>query len=351
MIACRHDTAVVVLSYNGRDLHRDFFPELIKESANQYDVILIDNASTNDTADFVRTHFPEVQIISLTINRGFANGYYEGLKQIQAKYFVLLSADFEITPGWFEPMFRMMEKHPDIGACQPKIKYYRDKSMFEYAGAGGGFLDGYGYLFCRGRIFETLEPDEHQYDNSIGCFWAGGGCFFTRSDAYFGAGELDRDLYAHMEEVDLCWRMKNMGYRIAYCGASTVYHIGGSVISYGSPQKIFYNYRNSLILLFKNLPLRNLIWLLPFRLVLDGISGIRAFLKGNHAEWKSIIRAHGSFYRHLGLWYKKRRANKVKKSLQSLEGVYPGSIVWQYFIRKTRYFHQLAFPTHTIEAP
>ncbi|MBL7765278.1 MAG: glycosyltransferase family 2 protein [Chitinophagaceae bacterium] len=341
MVVCRHDTAVVVLSYNGKELHQLFFPELIAQSQGRYDVVLIDNASTDDTAAYVAQHFTEVHIVRIPVNHGFAHGYYEGLKQIQAKYYVLLSADFEITPNWFQPLHQLMEKHPDIAACQPKIKYYKDKSKFEYAGAGGGFIDTWGYLFCRGRIFFTLEEDKGQYDNTLEVFWASGGCMFVRADLYHQLGGLDAELYAHMEEVDLCWRMKNAGYRIAYCGSSTVYHIGGSVISYGSPQKIFYNYRNSLILLLKNLPASRLIWLLPFRLILDGVSGVRSILGGNFKEVKAILKAHWSFYRHFGLWYRKRKVSQSLITTPSGGGIYPKSIIAEYFIRKKTEYHQL----------
>jgi GT2 family glycosyltransferase len=338
MIHCQTDTAVVVLSYNGLELHKLFFPELLREAKGNYDVVLVDNASTDETARYVASHFPEVQIVTIQVNKGFANGYYEGLQQIKAKYYVMLSADFEITPGWFAPLYRLMETHPEIGACQPKIKYYKEKEKFEYAGAGGGFMDKWGYLFCRGRIFFTLEEDLGQYDNTIETFWAGGGCMFLRADLYHKVGGLDRDLYAHMEEVDLCWRMKNAGHTIAYCGASTVYHIGGSVISYGSPQKIFYNYRNSLILLLKNLPLSKLIWLLPFRLVLDGVSGFRAFLKGDFKEVKAIVKAHWSFFLSFGQWSKKRKFSQSLVSNPNLQGVYPNSIIVDYFLKKkTKY--------------
>lgn len=341
MIVCQQDTAVVVLSYNGRDLHRLFFPELLAEAKGKYEVILVDNACTDDTVRFVQENFPEVHIVHIAINRGFSNGYYFGLKEIRAKYYVLLSADFEITPGWFDPLHQLMEAHTDIGACQPKIKYYKEKTKFEYAGAGGGFIDKWGYLFCRGRIFFTIEEDHGQYDNSIETFWASGGCMFVRADLYHQLGGLDKELYAHMEEVDLCWRMKNAGYRIAYCGQSTVYHVGGSVISYGSPQKIFYNYRNSLVLLLKNLPSAKLCWLLPFRLVLDGVSGLRAMMKGDWKEVKAILKAHASFYRNFPHWWQKRKASQALVGKPNLNAIYPRSIIWDYFFAKKQHYADL----------
>lgn len=350
MIVCQHDTAVVVLSYNGKQLHHDFFPELIAESKGKYDIVLIDNASTDDTLAYVQAHFPEVKTLHLPVNKGFSNGYYEGLKLIQAKYYILLSADFEISPGWHTPLFKLMESDTSIAACQPKIKYYRDKTKFEYAGAGGGFMDKWGYMFCRGRIFFTIETDTHQYDDTIEVFWASGGCFVVRAALYHELGGLDCDLYAHMEEIDLCWRFINNGHRIAYCGASTVYHIGGSVISYGSPQKIFYNYRNSLVLLTKNLPSGKLLRLLPFRLVLDGIAGIRALAKGNIAETWAIVRAHFSYYTHFLFWVKKRRQHNKKKfdAIKNYQAIYQKSIVIDYFARGKKLFSDLNFPIKKI---
>jgi GT2 family glycosyltransferase len=341
MIVCQHETAVVVLSYNGIDLHKLFFPLLVEQAKGLYDVVLVDNASTDGTYNYVKENFPTVHLVKIDINRGFANGYYEGLLQIKSKYYVLLSADFEVTENWFQPLYSLIKQNPKIGALQPKIKYYKDKTKFEYAGAGGGFMDKWGYLFCRGRLFFTLEEDKNQYDNNIEVFWAGGGCMFVNAELYHQLGGLDRDLYAHMEEVDLCWRMKNAGYIIAYCGESTVYHIGGSVISYGSPQKIFYNYRNSLVLLLKNLPTSKLLWLLPFRLLLDGVSGLRALLKGDMKEVRMIVKAHWSFFNKFGFWYKKRKQSQQLITTPNLNAIYSKSIIIDYFLKKKLVYSDL----------
>ncbi len=343
MVICQNPIAVVVLSYNGKLLHKDFFPLLVSQAKGLYDVVLIDNASTDDTLDYVQQNFPTVKTIKLEINKGFANGYYLGLKQVQAKYYVLLSADFEVTPNWITPLYNLMEQQPSLAACQPKIKYFKDKKMFEYAGAGGGFMDKWGYMFCRGRIFFTLEEDKNQYNDTIQTFWASGGCMFIRSDIYHRAGGLDKDLYAHMEEIDLCWRIQNMGYKIAYCGASTVYHIGGSVISYGSPQKIFYNYRNSLVLLTKNAPKRTLLWLLPLRLLLDGVAGIKALFAGNGKETFTILKAHLSYYTTLHLWLRKRWQNpKIEINTYATSPViYRKSSIVQYFLKNKKTFTEL----------
>jgi len=296
VVNCTTDTAVVILSYNGQDLHKSFLPLIVAEAKKDYDVILIDNASTDDTYDYVKENFPTVKLIQHRINNGFAQGYHDGLAQIKSKYYVLLSADFEVSEGWFEPIHATIDSNEEIAAIQPKILYQKDKTQFEYAGAGGGFMDKWGYMFCRGRLFDTLEKDTKQYDDSIEVFWAGGGCFFVRAELYHQFGGLDLDFYAHMEEIDLCWRMKNAGYKIAYNGASTVYHVGGSVISYGSPIKLFYNYRNSLSLLLKNESANRIWWLLPWRMILDGISAAPHLLKGDFKSVWSILKAHFSFY-------------------------------------------------------
>ncbi len=341
MIVCEHDTAVVILSYNGKTLHQLFLPEIIKQSVGKYDVILVDNASTDDTYSFVSNTFPEVKLLKIDINKGFAHGYATTLQQIQATYYVMLSADFEVTNHWFEPLHSLMEQNKNIAACQPKILYYKDKKMFEYAGAGGGFMDTWGYMFCRGRIFDTLEEDTQQYNDTIETFWASGGCMFLRSSSYHEVGGLDADLYAHMEEIDLCWRLQHANYTIAYCGASTVYHVGGSVISYGSPAKIYYNYRNSLLLLTKNLPASRALWFIPFRLVLDGASGARALFKGNTKEVGAIVKAHWHYFSMLPKWIQKRKKITTIKPLQKLQGIYNGTVMLDYFFRNKKYFGQL----------
>ncbi len=343
MIQCEHETAVVILSYNGRKWHELFLPLIVAEASSGYDVIVADNASTDDTYTYLQEHFPSVKLVRIAVNKGFANGYYEALKQIQAKYYLLLSADFEVTQNWFPPLLQAMQRYEGLAACQPKIRYWKQRELFEYAGAAGGFKDPYGYLFCRGRVFNDLEHDEGQYDDDIETFWASGGCLMLRADLYHQLGGLDPDLYAHMEEVDLCWRLKNLGYKIGAIGGSTVYHVGGSVISYGSPQKLFYNFRNSLILLLKNEKANRLLWLLPVRLVLDGIAGLQMMAKGQFRETFTIIRAHFSFYGSLGKWLRKRSACQKQISVRNEEGVYPRSIIWQYFALGRKTFSRLKY--------
>lgn len=349
MIVCTYDTAVVILSYNGKKWHELFLPTIVSEAATGYDVIVVDNASTDDTLEYVRTAFPTVKTVQITLNRGFSNGYAEALKQIQAKYYILLSADFEVTEGWYPPLLNAMQRYPGLAACQPKIRYWREKEYFEYAGAAGGFMDKYGYLFCRGRIFTELEKDHGQYNDDIEVFWASGGCFMVRADLYHKYGGLDHDLYAHMEEVDLCWRLKNGGYKIGYIADSTVYHVGGSVISYGSPQKLYYNFRNNLILLLKNEKASRLLWLFPLRFMLDGVAGVRLLLTGNFTETYTIIKAHFHFYGSLGKWLQRRKECKALVTHRNESGRMKASIVWQFFVLRKRTFPKLKWEPEKLQ--
>ncbi len=341
MIVARTDTAVVILSYNSRKWHELFLPLIVSEAEGWYDVIVVDHASPDDTATYIAHQFPQVSLIRLTENHGFAWGYAEALKQVQAKYYVLLSADFEVTTGWFAPLHKAMELNEDMAACQPKIRYYKDRQYFEYAGAAGGYMDNLGYLFCRGRIFSTLEKDFGQYDTAQEIFWASGGCFMIRSDAYHYLGGLDPDLFAHMEEVDLCWRAKNAGYRVGYVPESTVFHVGGSVITYGSPQKTFYNFRNSLVLLLKNEKGGKLIWLLPLRLLMDGLAGAQFLLSGQFKNIGAIIKAHWSFFLGFGKWRAKRKAITTSIKDRNRKGIYRKSIIVQYFFKGKKRFSDL----------
>lgn len=342
-IACTQDTAVVILSYNGRSWHELFLPLIVAEAGNRYDVVIADNASTDDTAEWISANYPQVHLLRIPVNRGFTGGYVAALEQITAKYYVLLSADFEVTPGWFQPLHNAMEGVPGLAACQPKVRYWRERESFEYAGAAGGFMDCWGYLFCRGRIFDTLEKDNGQYNDNAEIFWATGGCLMIRADLYHQVGGLDADLYAHMEEVDLCWRLKNAGYKIGYIGNSTVFHVGGSVISYGSPQKLFYNYRNNLVLLLKNERASRLLWLMPWRLVLDGVSAMQLLAGGKWRSVGTIFRAHMSFYANIRKWLRHRRQAQSVVTTRNATGRYPHSIVWAYFAKGRKKFSSIGW--------
>lgn len=341
MIATKQDTAVVILSYNSRKWHELFLPKIVAEAQSGYDVFVVDHASPDDTADYVKHNFPYVNLIRLTENHGFAWGYAEALKQIEAKYYILLSSDFEVTDNWFPPLHRAMEANSNMAACQPKIRYYREREYFEYAGAAGGFMDKWGYLFCRGRIFSTLEKDHNQYNDPKEIFWASGGCFVVRAEVYHHLGGLDPDLFAHMEEVDLCWRMKNTGYSIGYVPDSTVYHVGGSVITYGSPQKTYYNFRNSLVLLLKNEQAGKLLWLMPLRLILDGLAALQFLASGQIKNILAIVKAHWNFFFSFGKWSRKRRDVIALATERNTKGVYKRSIIFQYFFKGKKKFSDL----------
>lgn len=341
MINSVHDSAVVILSYNSRKWHELFLPLIVEEAMGNYDVFLVDHASPDDTYEYVSSHFPSVHLIRLTENHGFAWGYAQALKQISARYYILLSADFEVTRGWFPPLYQAMEQNHDLAACQPKIRYYKEREYFEYAGAAGGYMDKWGYLFCRGRIFSTLEKDEGQYDDNREIFWASGGCFVVRARVYHNLGGLDPDLFAHMEEIDLCWRIKNAGFEVGYVGNSTVFHVGGSVITYGSPQKTYYNFRNSLVLLLKNENASKLLWLIPLRLLLDGVAGIQFLVSGQFKNILAIIRAHFHFYKSFGKWYEKRKQSQALVTERNTKGIYNKSIIIQYFLKGKKKFSQL----------
>lgn len=335
------DTAVVILSYNGLELHKQYLPLILSESSGKYDVVLIDNASTDCTGQYISENYPQVHLITLPVNLGFTGGYMEGIRQIESKYLVLLSADFEVTPGWFEPLHDLMEKDVEVAACQPKIRYIKEREKFEYAGAAGGFIDTLGYPFCRGRIFFTLEEDLGQYNSSMECFWASGGCFFTRTALFKQFGGFDLNFFAHMEEIDLCWRYKNAGFKIMACGDSTVFHLGGSVISYGSPQKIYRNYRNGLIMMMKNMKNSELFFKFPIRLALDIVAAYKALFSGNPKEFAAIAKAHLHVFLQIRKWLKSRGEAKKLVTIRNQKGIYKRSIVWDYFALGHKTFDSL----------
>ncbi|MBN4081665.1 glycosyltransferase family 2 protein, partial [bacterium AH-315-C07] len=254
-----------------------------------------------------------------------------------------ISSDVEASGNWIKPIIDLMDNDKSIAACQPKVKSYENRELFEYSGSAGGYIDTLGYPFCRGRMFFTLEEDHNQYDDTREVFWATGGCLFVRSELYHKAGGLDFDFYAHMEEIDLCWRLKNMGYKIYVCPESEVYHLGGHIISYGSPTKIFRNYRNGLILMLKNMTTRELLWKLPIRLFLDKVSAYKALFSGNMVEFRNIAKAHYHFLRYFGKWNKKRREAQALATNPNRFGIYNGSVVYQYFAKGKKKFSDLDF--------
>ena len=308
-------TAVVVLNWNGKAWLEKFLPNLVNHS-QVATVFVADNASTDDSVDYVKINFPTVKIIVNASNGGYAKGYNDVLKQIDAEYFVLINSDIEVTAGWLSPIISLMDSDKQIASCQPKILNYNSKTKFEYAGASGGFIDNLGYPFCRGRIFDDLEQDKGQYNDAVEVFWATGACLFVRSTHFWELGGLDEDFFAHQEEIDLCWRLKNKGYKIMVQPKSVVYHVGGGTLNAGSPFKTHLNFRNNLFMLFKNLPISSLFTTIPMRLVLDGVAALTFLNKEKGLEHVlAIAKAHFSFYFAIPNLIAKRQKISQKNSL------------------------------------
>ena len=315
MEAQKIKTAVVVLNWNGKDWLAKFLPALVKHSPNAT-VFVADNASADDSIEFVKNNFPTVKIIINTTNGGYAKGYNDALKKINAEYFVLINSDIEVTENWLNPIINLMDANSNIAACQPKLLDYNNRNMFEYAGASGGFIDNLGYPFCRGRLFNSLEEDKGQYNDASEVFWATGACLFARSTCFNEINGLDEDFFAHQEEIDLCWRLKNKGYTIMVQPKSVVYHVGGGTLNAGSSFKTHLNFRNNLKMLFKNLPLPYLFTVIPIRLLLDALAAI-TFLKQKNglSHFFAIIKAHFAFYFSIPKLITKRQKINQKNNL------------------------------------
>lgn len=330
--------AVVILNYNGRDFLRQFLPGVIQNvDSRTTEVIVADNASTDDSVSYMREHFPEIRLIINNSNGGFATGYNIALRQVEAEYYVLLNSDIEVTPQWIEPIITLMDANTDIAACQPKIRSYHQRDTFEYAGAAGGFIDKYGYPFCRGRLFQALETDTGQYDDNCEIFWATGACLFVRSSVYHQLGGLDDSFFAHMEEIDFCWRAKNQGYKIYCCPQSVIYHIGGGTLPKSSARKTYLNFRNNLSLLYKNLPSGSVFAILFYRILLDWIAALKFLFEGSIADFLAVIRAHFAFYRRIPKLHKERKKTTHKR----LNCIFKKNIVFAFFLNKKKKFSDL----------
>jgi len=336
--------AIVILNWNGAKLLQQFLPSIIEFSKYDFtDIVVADNGSTDNSLQLLRNEFPEVEILDLKQNYGFARGYNEALKQIDADYFVILNSDVEVTAGWLEEPIRLMEKDSSIAAVQPKILSYYQRTHFEYAGAAGGFIDRFGYPFCRGRIFNEVEEDRGQYNDSVDIFWATGACMFVRAKYFHEVGGFDADFWAHMEEIDLCWRLKNRDYRVVYTPESTIYHVGGGTLSYDNPQKLFLNFRNNLWLLYKNLPSRQLFPIIFTRMVLDGIAAAKLLAEFNLNGIASVLKAHYHFYRSIPSLNQKRKKAKLSGHLTTPTEKLHLSIVFQFYVRKRKRFSEIKF--------
>lgn len=327
--------AIVILNWNGQKLLEQFLPSIVKYS-NNATIYVADNASTDNSVHFVTNTYPIIKIIQNISNFGYAKGYNEALKYVEEDIFVLVNSDIEVTENWLNPIIQTFENEPNTAIIQPKILDYKNKSYFEYAGAAGGFIDKFGFPYCKGRIFYTLEQDLGQFDSNSEIFWASGACFFIRKSVFEHLKGFDDSFFAHQEEIDLCWRAFNLGYTSKYCHNSKVFHLGGATLQMGSPFKTYLNFRNSLFMLTKNLPKKNLYFVLFCRLFLDGIAAFQFLCKGKTKHFFAILKAHFSFYKNLKTYYFYHRNFIEKPPYYTVK-----SIVFQYFIRNKKYFYQL----------
>ncbi len=329
--------AVVILNWNGRQLLEKFLPAMLKYSKEDATIYVADNNSTDDSIAFLKANYPEVEIIQNAKNGGFAKGYNDALQHVKADIYALVNSDIEVTKDWLKPVIEQFKKDENTVAIQPKLLDFKDKTKFEYAGAAGGFIDFMGYPFCKGRIFMELEKDNNQYDDSYDIFWATGACFFIKSEVYHELKGFDEDYFAHQEEIDLCWRIQNEGYIIKYVGASKVYHVGGATLKESNPHKTFLNFRNSLYSISKNVPKRFVFFVILFRLVLDGIAGLKFIIELRPVHTWAILKAHISFYYYLPKMLKKRK----KISFKQTKYYYCFSIVWQHFILRRNTYSEI----------
>lgn len=332
--------AVVILNWNGVDLLKTYLTSAVNHSP-EAEVWVIDNHSSDNSVDYIKSNFPDVKLVTLDANYGFASGYNKGLSEICADVYVLLNSDVEVTAGWLPPIIDRLKNNEKIAAIQPKLRAYRKKEDFEYAGAAGGYIDKWGFTFCRGRMFDTIEKDDGQYDEASEIFWASGAAMVVRASLYHQLGGLDDDFFAHMEEIDLCWRLKNRGYQIWYEPKSTVYHLGAATLQKDSPRKVFLNFRNNLWLLLKN-DYRK--WQIPrffVRLFLDGQAALKFLLEGNYKYTLAILKAHAHFYWYLPKFLRKRKKLRKNSERINSEGLINKSIVVEYFFRKKKTFSDL----------
>ncbi len=336
--------SVVILNWNGREMLRTFLPSVISYSKcdKEVEVCVADNGSTDGSVEMLREQFPDVRILILDQNYGFADGYNIALQQIDAEYVVLLNSDVEVTDHWLEPMISYLDAHPKVAACQPKIRSQRHKDLFEYAGAAGGFIDKYGYPFCRGRVLGRVEKDNGQYDTVLPIFWATGAALFIRLADYREVGGLDGRFFAHMEEIDLCWRLRSRGFEIVCIPESMVYHVGGATLKKESPRKTFLNFRNNLVMLYKNLPEGEVEKVMRVRLFLDYIAAFTFLLKGQFSNAKAVIRARKAYQDIYSSFTSARQENLRKKTLNPIPERIKSSILWQFYARRRQQFSQLS---------
>lgn len=327
------DIAVVILNWNGKALLEKCLPSVVAYSKNAT-IYVADNASTDDSVEFLKEKFPEIKIIQNKTNGGYAKGYNDALKSVNESIYILLNSDVEVTQNWLNPIEEVFLNDTSTAAIQPKILDYYKRNTFEYAGAAGGFLDTFAYPFCRGRIFSTLEVDTNQYNDTTSIFWASGACLCIKKEVFWEANGFDEDLFAHQEEIDLCWRIQKNNHQIKYVGSSTVYHMGGATLTKANPKKTYYNFRNSLLILLKNNTSASVFPIIFGRLLLDGLAGIQFLTQGKPKHTIAILKAHFGFYKLANKYLQKRKENKTQIPYAKTK-----SIVWSYFIRKKRIFN------------
>lgn len=342
-IAIRHagmpSVAVVILNWNGKHFLDKYLQSVLNSSYKNLKIIVADNASTDDSIPFLQKNYPTVQILTNKTNEGFAKGYNLALSQVTADYFVLLNSDVEVTTGWVEPIIDLMENDTSIGACQPKLLDEKNKNLFEYAGACGGWIDTFGYPFARGRILEKMEEDKGQYNDAVPCFWASGAAMFVRAPLFTSLGGFDEYFFAHQEEIDLCWRMQRAGYSVYVQPASVVYHVGGGTLPKGNTKKTYLNFRNNLIMIYKNSNAAPLLLKLPFRFGLDALAAYRGLFAGDFGHFVAIAKAHFHFARWV--FFHKEKAPVLKTVNKKLNGTYKGSILWQYYVKNKKTFSEI----------
>lgn len=331
--------AVVILNWNGRKHLEQFLPSVIAASYSNFEVIVADNGSTDDSVSFLKNNYPRIRTILFKENFGFAKGYNEALKKVTAEYYVLLNSDVEVTRDWLQPMVELLEKDKNIAACQPKILSWHNKKCFEYAGAAGGWLDEYGYPFAKGRVFDICEEDKGQYDRSEPIFWASGAALFIRPSVFHELKGFDEYFFAHQEEIDLCWRIQLAGYKVYSCPDAIVYHVGGGTLPKGNSLKTYLNFRNNRIMLSKNLPLSKKLWVMPVRNLLDGVSAWKGLLGGDGGYFIAILRAQVAFIKWW-LFYKKKSVFPADK-IRPLSGYLKKNMAWQHFIKKKKAFSEI----------
>ena len=336
--------SIVILNWNGKKYLEQFLPSVLATQYPRFEIVVADNGSTDDSIDFLKANHPDIRIISFDSNMGFAKGYNEALKLIISDYYVLLNSDVEVLPGWLDPMVQLLESGKEIAACQPKILSWKNKNMFEYAGAAGGWMDKYGYPFARGRIFDIAEEDRNQYDITEPIFWASGASLFIRSSVFHKMKGFDEYFFAHQEEIDLCWRIQLAGYKIYACPSSVVYHVGGGTLPRGNSLKTYLNFRNNRIMLSKNLPFTKKVSIIPFRFMLDCISALKGLFTGDAEYFWAVIRAQFAFCKWWLFFKKKSIAPTNKKG--KLYGYLPKNIAWLHFVKKKNYFTEIEAETN-----